>query len=76
MPIQPGRLLTEEEANDVKASLAIDGLTRISFAEKHSVSAQRVTKMIGRSETVTAKYAKLFNRQLRVLLNRVSALAA
>lgn len=75
MRIQPGRLLTTDEANEIKAALAIQGETQKSYALKKAVSHYRINKMLVQSEAVTHDYAKLFNGLLRSLRQRVAQAA-
>jgi ParB-like chromosome segregation protein Spo0J len=69
-------LLTQQEANEIKASIALDGLNQKQFAAARGLSYQRVNRMLSRVEAVSAPYAKVFNRQLRTLTRRAAAIAA
>lgn len=73
--IEPGRLLTEEEANEVRAALALTGQTQKSFAVAKGRSYDRLNRMVARTETVTPDYATLLNGLVRRLRSRYATAA-
>ena len=76
MTISSGRLLTRDESNNIKAVIASQGMSQREFAETKGVSYQRLAKMLQLTESVGPKYARLFNRSLRALHRRLTAIAA
>lgn len=74
--IASGRLLTEEEARQVKAALTLAGHTQKSYAASLEVSYDRLNRMVARVESVTPAYAKLFNQLVGRQLAGAARLAA
>ena len=60
--IEPGRLLTGDEARRVKAALALADLNQKSYAAEYGVSYDRLNRMVARVEAVTPSYADRLNR--------------
>lgn len=60
-PVQPGEMLTERQARDVKAACARLGLTQKEAAEKHGISPDGVRKVLSRKRTCFPRYADAFN---------------
>lgn len=63
--IETHRLLTEEEVRQVKAALALAGLTRQEFAERSGVGYSSITKTLSRRRTPAPGHAKALNKLLR-----------
>lgn len=64
-PVQPGEMLTQRQARDVKAACARLGLSQKEAAEKHDISPDGVRKVLSRNRTCFPQYAQVFNDLLR-----------
>lgn len=74
--IAAGRLLTDEEARQVKAALTLAGHTQKSFASTKNVSYDRLNRMVAQVEAVTPAYASLFRALVGRQLAGATRLAA
>jgi len=60
-PIEPGEMLSEQQARDVKAACARLGMTQKEAAERYGISVDGVRKVLSRNRTCFPRYADVFN---------------